>query len=275
MMTPLHAAGFQPGKAWRDTRTIALLTLDTLFWSKKTIFVALISVMILGLSVTGRLILSYRWIHVPVTAPQVFGTLMATAVIHFLVVFVTLFYGTALISEEVEGKTLTYLFMRPIPKPVIMIGKYLALVWTGAVLILPTIFLSYVILYAGTEMASFLADMTTLAKDIGIVFLAILTYGGFFALLGAWLKHPILAGLIYGFGWEAIISYLPGFTRKLTITHYIQSISPHGDTASAIAMLIGERTAPLESVLTLVLMAALFVATGSLILREKEYVLEQ
>jgi ABC-2 type transport system permease protein len=275
MMNPAHAVRIQPGKAWRDARTIALLTLDTLFWSKKTIFVALISAIILGLSVTGRLILSYHWIRVPVTAPQVFGALMATAVIHFLVVFVTLFYGTALISEEIEGKTLTYLFTRPIPKPVIMIGKYLALVWIAALLILPTIFLSYVILYLGPDMTAFLADGRTLAKDIGIVFLAIMAYGGFFALLGAWLKHPILAGLIYGFGWEAIISYLPGFTRKLTITHYIQSISPHGDTASAIAMLIGERTPPLESVLTLVLMAALFVATASLILREKEYVLEQ
>jgi hypothetical protein len=91
MMSPPSILRFHPGKAWRDARTVALLTLDTLFWSKKTIFVALISAMILGLSITGRLILSYRWIHVPVTAPQVFGALMATAVIHFLVVFVTLF----------------------------------------------------------------------------------------------------------------------------------------------------------------------------------------
>ena len=275
MMNPVHVVRFQPGKAWYDARTIALLTLDTLFWSKKTIFITLISVLLLGLSVAARLILSYRLIPVPVTAPQVFGGLMATAVIHFLVIFVTLFYGTALISEEVEGKTLTYLFMRPIPKPLIMIGKYLALVWIAAWLILPTIFLSYMILYLGSDMTAFLDDAGTLAKDIGIVFLAIMAYGGFFALLGAWLKHPILVGMIYGFGWEAIISYLPGFTRKLTITHYIQSISPHGDTASAIAMLIGERTPPLESVLTLLLMAALFVATASLVLREKEYVLEQ
>jgi ABC-type transport system involved in multi-copper enzyme maturation permease subunit len=275
MMNRVDAVGFQPGKAWRDARTIALLTLDTLFWSKKTVFIALVSAIILGLSVTGRLILSYHWIRVPVTAPQVFGALMSTAVIHFLVVFVTLFYGTALISEEVEGKTITYLFMRPIPKPVIMIGKYLALVWIAAVLILPTIFASYTILYLGGDMTAFLDDGGILAKDLGIVLLAVMAYGGFFALLGAWLKHPILVGMMYGFGWEAIISYLPGFTRKLTITHYIQSISPHGDTASAIAMLIGERTAPLESVITLVLLSVLFVATASLILREKEYVLEQ
>ncbi len=262
-------------KGWRDMRTIAFLTLDTLFWSKKTIFVTAISLFVLGMAVLGRLVMSYRWITAPFTPAQVFGTLMSTAVIHFIVVFVTLFYGTALISDEVEGKTVTYLFVRPIAKPTIMFGKYLALIWTSALLVFPTVVFSYFILYIRSDMRPFLEDIGILGKDIGIVFLAILAYGAFFSLLGAWLKHPILAGLLYAFGWEGIISYLPGFTRKLTITHYIQSIFPHDDTAGAIAMLIGQRTGPVESVITLLLLAALFLATASLIVREKEYVLEQ
>ena len=82
----------------------------------------LISLFIVALAILARLILAYHWIRAPFSPAQVFGDLMSTAVIHFLVVFITLFYGTALISEEVEGKTLTYLFLRPIPKPVIMLG---------------------------------------------------------------------------------------------------------------------------------------------------------
>ena len=262
-------------KGWRDARTISYLTLDTLFWSKKTILMAVISFLVIGISVLGRLILSFQWIHAPFPPGQVFGTLMSTAVIHFLVIFVTLFYGTALVSEEVEGKTLTYLFVRPIPKPTIMLGKYLALVWISSLLVLPTVFLSYVILYLGPDLRPFMDDMGTLAKDLGIVFLGLLAYGAMFSLIGALLKHSILAGLVYAFGWEGIISYLPGFTRKLTITHYLQSIFPHEDTASAIAMLIGERSSTTESVLTLVLLIFFFLATASLVLREKEYVLEQ
>jgi ABC-2 type transport system permease protein len=262
-------------RGWKDTGTIAYLTLDTLFWSKKTLLVAAVSVTTLGLAVLGRLVMSFHWIRAPFTSAQVFSALVSTAVIHFLIVFVTLFYGTALISEEIEGKTLTYLFVRPITKPTIMFGKYVALVWIGSLLVLPTVVLGYCILYVGADLGPFLQDMTTLAQDLGIIFLAVLAYGAFFALLGAWLKHSILVGLIYAFGWEGIVSYLPGFTRKLTITHYLQSTLPHQDTATAIAMLIGERSAPLESVLTLALMTAFFVATASLILREKEYVLDQ
>lgn len=262
-------------QGWRDIRTIAYLTLDTLFWSKKTIFVGLISVLVLGMALLGRLILSYRWVESPFTPSQVFGTLMSTAVIHFLVVFVTLFYGTALVSEEVEGKTITYLFVRPIPKPVIMLGKFLALSWISVMLVLPTVVLSYLILYLRSDLRPFFEDMPLLGKDMGIVFLALMAYGALFSLIGAWLKHSILAGLVYAFGWEGIISYLPGFTRKLTVTHYIQSIFPHPDTPAAIAMLIGKRSEPVESVVMLVLMTAFFLGTASLILREKEYVLEQ
>jgi len=262
-------------KNWQDTKTISYLTLDTLFWSKKTILMAIVSLVVIGISVLGRLILSFHWIHAPFPPGQVFGTLMSTAVIHFLVIFVTLFYGTALVSEEVEGKTLTYLFVRPIPKPIIMLGKYLALVWISSLLVLPTVFASYVILYLGPDLRPFLDDMSTLAKDLGIVFLGLLAYGAMFSLIGAWLKHSILAGLVYAFGWEGIISYLPGFTRKLTITHYLQSIFPHEDTAGAIAMLIGERSSTAESIVTLTLLTFLFLGTASLILREKEYILEQ
>jgi len=262
-------------KGWRDVKTIAYLTLDTLFWSKKTVFVALISLFIIGLSILGRLILMYNWVQAPFTSSQVFGTLMSTAVIHFLVVFVTLFYGTALISEEYDGKTLTYLFSRPIPKPSIMLGKFLALTWISVMLVLPTVVLSYLVLYLRSDMGPFFQDIGTLAKDMGIIFLALLAYGSFFSLLGAWFKHSILAGLVYAFGWEGIVSYLPGLTRKLTITHYIQSIFPHDDTASAIAMMIGKRTETWESILTLILLTAFFLATASLVVREKEYVLEQ
>ncbi len=262
-------------QTWTNVRTITYLTLDTLFWSKKTLFVAAISVLVMGLSLLGRLVMSFHWIRVPFSASQVFGILMSTAVIHFLVVFVTLFYGTALVSEEVEGKTLTYLFVRPIPKASIMFGKYLALVWISTILVLPTILFSYLILYTRGNVRPLLEDMGTLAQDMGIVFLALLAYGSFFTLLGAWFKHSILVGLMYAFGWEGIVSYLPGFTRKLTITHYIQSVFPHDDTASAIAMMIGERTPAGESYLTMVLLTAFFVAAACLVLREKEYVLEQ
>ncbi len=262
-------------KSRRDVMTIAYLTLDTLFWSKKTLFVFLLSLIVIGLAVVGRVVLALNYVPTALPASQVFGTLMATAVMRFLAVLITLFYGTALISEEVEGKTITYLFVRPVPKPAIMLGKYLALTWTGAILVLPTVILCYAILYLGADMRPFFEDLRVLGRDIAIIFLALLAYGSFFSLLGAWLKHSILVGLAYAFGWEGIVALLPGFTRKLTITHYLQSIFPHEDTISALSMMIGERTDPVQSIVTLILLTAFFLATACLVVREKEFILEQ
>jgi len=262
-------------KSWNEIRTIAFITLDTLFWSKKTIFIAVMSLFVVGLAALARAVLEFAWVRAPYTPSQAFGFLMSTAVIHFLVVFVTLFYGTALVSEEVEGKTLTYLFVRPVAKPKILLGKFVALLWIALILILPTVLVSYATLYVGSDMGPFIADSPGLARDLGVVLLAVLAYGGMFSLLGAWLKHPILGGLLYAFGWEGLVSYLPGFTRKLTVTHYIQSIFPHDDPTAAIAMLIGDRTPTGEAVATLALLAVLFVSVAALVVREKEYVLEQ
>ena len=53
-------------KMWREFRTIACLTIDTLFWSKKTIFVALISLFIVALAILARLIpVSYTHLTLP------------------------------------------------------------------------------------------------------------------------------------------------------------------------------------------------------------------
>ena len=267
-------AARNPGGTARTLGTVALLTLDTLFWSRKTVFMMVISTLVVGLAVLGRAILSFHWVRAPFTPGQVFGTLMSTAVIHFLVVFITLFYGTALISDELDGKTLTYLFTRPVPKPALMAGKLLALAWICLILVIPTTLASYVVLYAGSG-DGFLSDIGLLGRDLGVLSLALLAYGALFALLGAWLRHPVLPGLIYAFGWEGIVSYLPGFTRKLTITHYVQSIFPHDDSAAAIAMMIGRRTEATEAVVTLMLLTALLAGAACLVVREKEYVLDQ
>jgi ABC-2 type transport system permease protein len=260
-------------KNLRSASTIAFLTIDTLFWSKKTIFVAFISILVLALAMLGRLVLSFHWIRAPFTSNQVFGVLLSTAVIHFLVTFVSLFYGTALISEELEGKTLTYLFVRPVSKPVIMLGKFIALIWISSILVLPSVILCYLILYLGRQ--PLLEDAVILGKDLGVVFLALLAYGSLFSLFGAWLKHSMLVGLLYAFGWEGIISYLPGVTRKLTLGHYIQSVFPHEDATTSLAAIFGQLGNPIESVVTLLLLTMLFVAIACLIVREKEYVLDQ
>jgi len=239
--------------------TIALLTLETLFFSKKTIFVGFLSAAVLGMAVVARLMPGFSRGGGVLAPPEFFPILFSAVVLRFVVVVVMLFYGTALIGEEVDGKTLTYLFLRPVSKASIMAGKFLALAWIGAILVLPAVLAGYLILCLGRQPLA--REAGELAQMLGVTFVALLAYGSFFALLGAWLRHCLLAGLCYAFGWEGILAYLPGTTRKLTIAYYVQAMLGSGGRGA------------LEPMVTLLLAAAVFFLIAALVLREKEYIM--
>ena len=63
--------------------------------------------------------------------------------IRFIVPVLGVFYGTALIADEVEDKTITYLFTRPIPRGAVLLGKYLAYLACTVLLVLPSVMLVF------------------------------------------------------------------------------------------------------------------------------------
>ena len=55
-----------------------------------------------------------------------FGLMIWVLYLRVIVPILGVFYGTSLMADEVEDKTITYLFTRPIPRGAVLIGKYLA-----------------------------------------------------------------------------------------------------------------------------------------------------
>ena len=51
-----------------------------------------------------------------VSGPSIFGLFIWLLYLRFIVPVLGVFYGTSLIADEVEDKTITYLFTRPIPR---------------------------------------------------------------------------------------------------------------------------------------------------------------
>ena len=60
------------------------------------------------------------------TGPAIFGLMIWVFYLRFIVPVLGVFYGTSLMADEVEDKTITYLFTRPIPRGAVLVGKYLA-----------------------------------------------------------------------------------------------------------------------------------------------------
>jgi ABC-type transport system involved in multi-copper enzyme maturation permease subunit len=258
------------------------LSVGQMLWSRRTIFMALV----VGLPVVIAVVV--RLLHeagVPVTemggthvsGPVLFGLMMWGFFIRFCVPVLAVFYGTSLIADEVEDKTITYLFTRPVPRGSVLLGKYLAYLVATMSVVLPAVMLMWpFIAPIGSGLAETYLD---LLKDLLVLALGLTTYGAVFALAGARLRRPLLFGLIFVFGWEGFALALPGSFKLLTVAHYLQGLVPHAmpvDSAlGAIQALFQEVPSLAVSLvgLTVITGAALWLAIRAVATRE--YVLEQ
>ena len=135
------------------------------------------------------------------------------------------FYGTSLMADEVEDKTITYLFTRPIRRGAVLFGKYLAYLGCTVLVVLPSVVLVYLLIVP--MQGSLGASFVDLVKDLALLALGLAVYGALFAFVGAKFKRPLLIGLIFVFGWEQAALAFPGYLKKFTIAYYLQSLVPH------------------------------------------------
>ena len=70
-----------------------------------------------------------------------------------------------------------------------------------------------------------------LLTDLGILAIGLAVYGAVFALIGALVPRPLVAGLLLVFGWEQVALLVPGYLRRFTIAHYLQSLGAACDAA--------------------------------------------
>ena len=74
--------------------------------------------------------------------------------LRFIVPVLGVFYGTSLIADEVEDKTITYLFTRPIRRSAVLVGKYLAYLVCTTLVVLPGVMLVYFLIVPFGQIAA-------------------------------------------------------------------------------------------------------------------------
>src|SRR5262245_19352136 len=109
-----------PGLVYASLR-IFDLSLSEMLWSRRTVFMALVVGLPVVLSILIRLLfeLGLPAVRVgrgnPASGAFIFGLMIWMFFVRFAVPVLGAFYGTSLIADEVDDKTITYLFTRPIP----------------------------------------------------------------------------------------------------------------------------------------------------------------
>ena len=259
------------------------VSIGEMLWSRRTVFMLLIvaAPVLIALFIRTLVALGAPVMQGPrgvrMTGPAIFGMMIWIFYLRFTVPVLGVFYGTSLIADEVEDKTITYLFSRPIPKGAVLIGKYLAYLASTIFVVLPSVMLVYLLVVPmqGSLGGSFL----DLVKDLTLLALGLSVYGAVFAFIGAKFKRPLLIGLVFIFGWEQVALALPGYMKYFTVAYYLQALVPHAmpndGAMSLIQNIFRETPGLLTSLMGLAVIWAVFLFMATRVVERREYVLEQ
>jgi ABC-type transport system involved in multi-copper enzyme maturation permease subunit len=259
------------------------LSVGQMLWSRRTIFLALVVGAPVALAILFRVldIMGFAGMRVgsrTIQGPTIFGIFIWMLYLRFIVPVLGVFYGTSLIADEVEERTVTYLFTRPIPRGAVLVGKYLAYLVATALVVLPSVMLVYfavIPIGSGGLAGSFPA----LLSDLAMLGLGLAAYGSLFAWIGAQLKRPLVIGLIFAFGWEQIVMLIPGYLRRFTIAYYLQGLVPHAmpqdSTVSFLQSVLRDVPSAGVCLFWLAVIWAGFLFLAARVVERKEYVLEQ
>ena len=206
-------------------------------------------------------------------ASVAYNALSAGLVFGFALVILSVVFGTGVISQEIEQKTIVYLLTRPLPRWRILFAKFAAAFLATTVTVwLATIALAVVCFgFDGV-------GHSRLGRDMLILPVGALAYSALFLLLATFINRALVVGLVFAFGWESWVPNMPGSFQRISLMTYLRVLAPHPkpeaetlDISQVFSLLnpetISQRVA--WEVLACVTAAALLLAT--IVFTSREY----
>jgi ABC-2 type transport system permease protein len=193
------------------------LSFRRMVWSANTLMIAV------PLAATGLLLaflrpqLVQRWAEDPELTFDRFSDWFAIGVFAlFLLPISALAYATTSLGGDREDRTLVFLLVRPIPRWLVLLGKYCAT--------LPVV--------VGISVGSFWV-YCRLAGPVGErayelylapVFCMSAAYVSLFQLFAVCFRHATILALVYSLFMETVLGLMPGIVKRLAVSFYGRSM---------------------------------------------------
>jgi len=164
-------------------------------------------------------------------ATVIFANLFEGMILRTVIFFGCAWIFMNLFRGEVVDRSLHYYFLSPVKREVLVAGKYISGLVTSLILFVTMtalcIFFIYLPLgYSGAVSHIFDGPgLNQLLTYLSITVLACIGYGAAFLVIGLFFRNPIIPAVIL-YGWEFINFLLPPFLKKLSIIHYLHSLTP-------------------------------------------------
>jgi ABC-type transport system involved in multi-copper enzyme maturation permease subunit len=254
---------------WPATKDMFAISIERMLPRPRSFWVFLLLAFPVALGVLVRI---YAPKDIPLTGFEIYGMVTSLFYIRNLLPLVALLFGSALISDAVDSKTLTFFLTRPIPRLSIFLGEFLAYLATVLTLTVPCLVLTYVAFCLGTSQGIGFGA-SDLIQDLAACALTLFSYGALFALLGVSLKRPLIPGLLFLFIWESFLPMFPGDAPNYTLTAYARSLIRHRPAEEGFAQLFSKFFGVGESVLVLGTVGVVSLALAIWIFSRREYVI--
>jgi ABC-type transport system involved in multi-copper enzyme maturation permease subunit len=201
----------------------------------------------------------------------IYGGLILRTVVFFgcAWIFMNLFRG------ELVDRSLHFYFLSSVRREVLVVGKYLSGLVTSTILFVTITVVSMLLLFFphfSAESMRFFVDgpgMGQLLTYAGITVLACIGYGAFFLVVGLFFRNPIIPALVL-YGWETINFLLPPLLKKISVIHYLNSLTPVPAPESTPFAVMVEPTPAWLSVPGLLIVTALVLIIAGARIRHME-----
>jgi len=191
---------------------LASLTFRRLFWSSSTLMVLL--------PLAGCLLfILWRFHNRSETADRDFrdfSEFMILVYASFVVPVCALAFGTASVGGDREDRTLVFLLVRPIPRALVLLAKFIA----ALPLVLGLVVGGY---WLACQLAGEVGQVAFPLYLPALVYMT-LAYVGLFHLFAVTFRHSTIIALIYALFMELLLGNLPGIVKRVAVNYYGRSI---------------------------------------------------
>ena len=203
----------------------------------------------------------------------VFANLYEGLILRTIVFFGCAWIFMNLFRGEVVDRSIHYYFLAPLRREVLVCGKYLSglvasLVLFGISTVGSLFFLYIWFVSAGASQLASGVIKNLAFVYLGITVLACVGYGAVFLVIGLFFRNPLIPALVV-YGWEWLNFLLPPVLKRISIIHYLHSLSPVPVPEGPFAM-VAEPTPAYLSIPGLLIVTAAVLALASFRIRRMQ-----
>lgn len=191
--------------------------------------------------------------------------LMSGLIISFLVPIVTMIYGSTIIRDDIEDRSITQVITSPIDRVSSYLGYYLAIVICLSAILIAITSAGFISFFGPLGIDS--ASLGIFADITALVFIGTLVYSSLFMLVSLLTSKVVYFGLFYAFIWEGFVGSLPGNIQKVAISHYIKSIG----SCWIEYISLGNASALMISFYIILALIVALILFGCLVFKTKEF----